>query len=149
MSEVLVQGLDESSSPCGTVERRAWVRFPTRLKGACQPIPLPHAADPESQWRGKVVNLSASGLCLHLVRRFEPGTPLIFELPNPTGASSWMLTGRVARIAPSTGADWALGCQFDIPLTAEQLKALLDITGTDLASAESKDHAANPYAQRS
>ena len=128
MSEVVVQVTQEGSPSPEIGERRAWVRFPTSLDGACQPIPLHHASDPANEWQGRVVNLSASGLCLHLVRRFEPGTPLIFELRGPPGGSTYILTGTVARVVGPKGAGWVLGCQFDVPLAAEQLNALLRTT---------------------
>jgi len=129
MSELTVQPMPASSPSPPVIERRAWVRYTTSLDGSCQPIPLHHGPAQEGWWQGKVVNLSATGLCLNLVRRFEPGTPLIFDLPQSIKGSTWTLTGKVVRVAGPAGGGWLLGCQFDIPLTEVQLSDLIQTTG--------------------
>jgi hypothetical protein len=115
--------VETTARQSGRADRRVWVRYSSERKGTCQPVPMPTAAQPEGQWGAQVRDISAGGVCLHLRRRFEIGTPLILEFPGVNGAN-WTVTVKVARVAAERGG-WLIGCKMDAPLSNEDLKMLL------------------------
>lgn len=115
--------VETTSRPSGRADRRVWVRYPSERKGTCQPVALPTAPQPEGQWGAQVRDISAGGVCLHLRRRFEVGTPLVLEFPGANGGNC-TVTVKVARISAEHGG-WLIGCKLDTPLSDEDLKTLL------------------------
>jgi hypothetical protein len=105
-------------------DRRVWVRFPCRLGSTCGPVPLPTAPNPETQWSAEILDLSAGGFRLSLIRRFEAGTPLIIEVRGSSEDSTHTATAQVVHVAPRPGGGWQMGCQFDSPLSEEELERL-------------------------
>src|SRR5262249_33224157 len=69
-------GPGATPKPTGTLERRAAVRFATTLEASCQPT----GRVKERSWSGEICDISSTGVCLLLRRRFEPGTILTAEL---------------------------------------------------------------------
>ena len=109
-------------------DRRAWVRYPCDLKSSCEPVPLPTASQPEWKWAAEIRDISVAGAGLVLARRFEPGTPLFIDLASRGDGTPCTLSVRVARLASLPMGGWLLGCQFDTPLSEEDLKSLLAAT---------------------
>ncbi len=114
--------VETTSRPAERADRRVWVRYPSERKGTCQPVALPTAGQPEGQWGAQVRDISVGGVCLHLRRRFEVGTPLILEFPGVNGDKR-TVTVRVARVTAERGG-WVIGCKMDSPLSEEDLKML-------------------------
>jgi serine/threonine protein kinase len=81
------------------IERRAHVRFGSRLKGTCRPL----AAERKWSWTAKVRDISASGVGLLINRRFEPGTVLRVKLPG--AASRRLYLVRVVRVQAHSPPD--------------------------------------------
>jgi hypothetical protein len=102
-------------------ERRAWVRYPCELDSACQPL----AGSRESQWPGKIRNLSRGGVAVTLSRRFEVGTLLAIDVQGQAEAVLGTVLARVVRIAPQDDGSWLLGCTLTKPLNEDDLKTLL------------------------
>jgi PilZ domain len=102
-------------------ERRAWVRFPCELDSACKPL----AGSRESQWLGKIRNLSCGGVAITLSRRFEVGTVLSIEVQGKAEAILGTVTARVVRVASQGDGSWLLGCTFTKLLSEQDFKALL------------------------
>jgi serine/threonine protein kinase len=95
-------------------------RFPSERSTACRVL----QRQPDKKWNGQVVNLSESGLCLELGRRFEPGAMLTVVLKGGQLPRSF-LVARVIWVKVVEEKKWHLGCEFDKPLSEVELKELL------------------------
>jgi serine/threonine protein kinase len=98
---------------------RAKARFPSRRGTFCKPL----QRAPDNSWGGQVVNLSETGLCLELSRRFEPGALLTIVLEG-TEASRRSVVARVVWVHKDSPKKWTLGCKFDNPLCDFEVEAL-------------------------
>src|SRR5689334_3240790 len=112
--------------PCPGGERRASLRYPvsTPVKSFCQPQGC-GAANEDCWWQARVRNLSADGIGLALLRRFEPGTDLAIEMESAAGGPPpLLLRARVVRAEP-LARGWLIGCVFPDRLSEDHLLALL------------------------
>jgi hypothetical protein len=106
-------------------ECRAWVRHPLVVSGLCEPVPARSADQAELKWQAQVRDVSANGLSLWLLRRYEPGAALFLELEGADGVRrSIGVTARNVR--PDASAGWVVGCQFVRPLSDDEMRALLE-----------------------
>jgi hypothetical protein len=99
---------------------RVFERFACDAPASCQP-----SADWGVEWSGQVRDVSAGGLCLVLMRRFEPGVHLAVELPGTDGTASSTILARVVHVRTEPGGFWALGCRFVNPVGEGAVQALL------------------------
>ncbi len=99
--------------------KRATERFISERTTACKP--LQRFAD--RAWSGQVRNISQSGLCLELSRRFEPGALLTVVLEGPE-SSRRTVVARVMWVRQDVPKKWTLGCQFDRPLCEFEVEGL-------------------------
>jgi hypothetical protein len=111
---------DNVAAPAGK-DRRAAVRFSTNLETCCQPT----CRIKERSWSGRIQDISATGVCLLLRRRFEPGTILTAELHGAGESITKTLLIRVLRVQEQARRRWSIGCAFDRELSDLELKALL------------------------
>jgi hypothetical protein len=111
-----------------TPDERVWVRHPTKLPSACEPIALPTASQPEMRWRAEACDISAGGIGLAVERRFEKGSTLIVELRSRHGGVH-TLTVTVVHVRPRERG-WVLGCQWATPFTEKELEAFLPSPGS-------------------
>lgn len=101
------------------VDRRAFVRYGSQLKGSCRAL----SADRKHRWTAQIRDISASGVGLILNRRFEPGTVLRVKLPGLSSRRLFLV--RVIRVQKHEDRTWIVGCVFPRPLTEEEVKSLL------------------------
>jgi len=102
-------------------DRRAAVRFSTNLETSCQPT----CRIKERSWSGRIQDISSTGVCLLLRRRFEPGTILTAELHGAAQSITKTMLVRVLRVQEQARRRWSIGCAFDRELSELELKALL------------------------
>jgi serine/threonine protein kinase len=102
-------------------ERRASVRYSASLEASCQPT----SRLKERCWSARIQDISSSGVCLILRRRFEPGTVLTAELQGKTDTITKTLLVHVMRVHEQSPRKWSVGCAFDRELNDFELKALL------------------------
>jgi serine/threonine protein kinase len=102
-------------------DRRAAVRFSTSLETSCQPT----CRIKERSWSGRIQDISSTGVCLLLRRRFEPGTILTAELHGAAQSITKTMLIRVLRVQEQARRRWSIGCAFDRELSELELKALL------------------------
>jgi serine/threonine protein kinase len=122
---VAVLSANPASSPQGKKaanddERRLSKRFPSQRATSCFAL----ARTVGKAWRGRVVNISETGVCLELRRRFEPGAMLTFALEGPLH-SRQSLVIRVMWVRKAGESSWQVGCQFDAPLCDMEVLDLL------------------------
>lgn len=104
-------------------ECRVSERYPCDVAATCQP---PSAwKNGGRAWPARVQDMSTSGLCLVLGRRFEPGAGLAIEVPGADDGSSSTLLARVVHVRAVGGGSWALGCSLVSPLSDEELESLV------------------------
>jgi serine/threonine protein kinase len=109
----------ESRSPAP--ERRASIRYASRSEASCQPT----SRAKERCWSARIQDISASGVCLILRRRFEPGTVLTAELQGAGEKTKKIVLVHVRRVQAQSPRKWSIGCTFDRVLEDFELKALL------------------------
>jgi PilZ domain len=82
----------------------------------------------EVGWHGRVRDISRGGIGLLTSHRFRPGTELAIDLRDRADAVVRTVRVRVVH-STATYADgnacWMQGCEFDAPLSEEELQALL------------------------
>jgi serine/threonine protein kinase len=101
--------------------KRAKQRRPSKRLTSCHIL----ARSVSKGWRGRAINISETGVCLEIRRRFEPGANLTFTLGDP-GQSRNSLIVRVMWVRQVSARVWHLGCRFDHPLCDFELKDLLE-----------------------
>jgi serine/threonine protein kinase len=101
--------------------RRAKQRRPSKRLMSCFIL----ARSVGKRWRGRAINISETGLCLELHRRFEPGANLTFTLGDLDQHRN-SLIARVMWVRQVSAKVWHLGCRFDEPLCDFELKDLLE-----------------------
>ena len=102
-------------------DQRAWVRFPCRVKAACQLV----SGVPEPPWPVEVLNISPSGIGLRVERPVETGALLSLDLQDVTGRVTTSMLACVVHVEEPRDGRRALGCNFIRELTDEELQALL------------------------
>jgi hypothetical protein len=83
-------------------------------------------AGTDTDWAGRVRNLSRGGLRLLLPRRFEPGTLLQIEVESVRDGDPVPLLARVIHVGPEAPGVWAVGCAFLRELGRDDLEALVN-----------------------
>jgi serine/threonine protein kinase len=101
-------------------ERRATVRYPSRLRGSSRAI----GGEKGRWWAARVPDISAAGIHLLMERRFEPGSVLLVELHHEAGQPQRTVLVRVVRVKEQPGRKWSLGCVFDYCMSEADVKAL-------------------------
>jgi hypothetical protein len=116
-------GRKAESSACLQVERRAYVRLACDLSASLRES----GSLQDVGWPGRVRNISQGGVGLLLTHRFRPGTNLDIELRDGSGRLLRTVRARVkhasARLVEGNYC-WRLGCEFDQPLTEDELREL-------------------------
>jgi hypothetical protein len=115
----------ENATTSSGRERRIWARYPASIEGICQPVAAETATEPEMGWPGEIVDISSGGIALSLGRRFQPGTPLVIELPSANDEPSRFLQVRIIHAKPDPNGQWIHGCEMRIQLSDEDLQAFL------------------------
>jgi serine/threonine protein kinase len=111
----------EKKERASSIDRRAAVRYPSGISSSCQPT----SRVKERAWSGKVQDISSTGVCLILGRRFEPGTILTAELQGKRRGSRSTRLIRVLRVFEQTKGKFFVGCAFQRPLSDSELKVLV------------------------
>ena len=104
-------------------DRRASVRISSHLAATCGL----GARSRDPMWPGKVQDISQGGIGLIVQHRFRPGTALMVDVRESTGAV--LRTLRVSVVHATAILDagnpcWLLGCVLDHPLDEEEFSAL-------------------------
>jgi serine/threonine protein kinase len=100
-------------------ERRVAIRHASNFETSCLPIEKRR----NNGWSGRAVNISASGICLSVVRRFEVGTVLTVDIKGRDSRLAHSFLLRVAWVKKS-GELWHIGCAFDRKLSDIELREL-------------------------
>jgi hypothetical protein len=89
---------------------------------SCQP-----AAANEPRWDATIEDISKSGLCLRLRRRFEPRSGLAVELPGD-GQEGYTVYVKVIHVRSDGDGFWYLGCRFMSELSEDELRRLVGLS---------------------
>ena len=125
MSEQTALLSEEQVKMFGGKERRVWARYPASIEGVCQPVAAETATEPEMSWPGEILDISSGGIALALARRFQPGTPLVLELPGVDEEPSRFLQVRVVHAKVQENGQWIHGCELRVQLTNDDLHTFL------------------------
>ncbi len=114
-------------------ERRAATRHACQISTQCEARVPPR----ELSWRGEISDISATGLGLHLRRRFEPGTILAIQLPAPVGA----VLARVVHVRQETRG-WFMGCELAECLSETTARAVAERSWERPMESDARSHEA-------
>jgi serine/threonine protein kinase len=103
-------------------ERRALVRYPSPAEASCWPVT---EAGKKAVLVSRVQNISDTGVCLRLSRRFEPGTLLGLELCSKGPCATRFVLVRVQWAKRGPGKTWRIGCAFERSLLDFEIAAWL------------------------
>lgn len=102
-------------------DRRAAERFPVSVNAACNFMsPVVENFGPV-----KIKNVSSDGIGLIVSRKVDVGQLLAVGLSNPTQKFTKTALVRVVHVTPQAGGSFLIGGVFDVPLTYEELRALV------------------------
>ena len=107
------------------VDRRLTTRYPLAVGGCAVVGTSVHAGGDEDRWPLVVTDVSETGFCIRLARRFEKGAALSVELVVGGDQPPRLLPVRVVRVSEERAGHWVHGCALETPLPAAELKALL------------------------
>ena len=112
------KGVDESDSDPS--DRRRALRYPTTLGASCRSVHEAHR-----RWSAEIQDISTTGVCLRLNRRFERGTVLVVEVLDEQSQPISMLYVKVLWVREIAAKKWETGCTFNAPLDSDQLETYL------------------------
>jgi hypothetical protein len=104
-------------TPSPAAERRRWIRYPANLGTFWQTV-----TGQEICYSARVQDLSQGGVRLLVNQRFEPGTLLRILLNKAVEA-------RLVHATPTPDHKWALGCEFTMVLSEQEVESLLQNSG--------------------
>jgi hypothetical protein len=103
-------------------ERRLRVRYASDLPALCQRTD----AEVHDIWlRGKIQNISVSGIRLLLNRPFMANSLIVIEPFQAKDTPPRVFEARVVYVGKHERAGWIMGCEFINRLTQEEMKSLL------------------------
>jgi serine/threonine protein kinase len=103
-------------TPTATRDRRAKKRHCSQQPATSNKLQEPC----EEPWASKVIDISQTGVCLELNRRFERGVLLTILLePGPTAQRS--VVARVTWVKQLAPSSWKTGCRFAMPLSEAEM----------------------------
>jgi serine/threonine protein kinase len=89
-------------------ERRAAVRYVWNARGACRAV----GAERRPRWKAVVQDISTTGICLQVNRRFDSGAVLLIEIEGKPSLRPRRLVARVVRVDQRSPRKWLIGCSF-------------------------------------
>ena len=116
------------SIPKSGADRRRTPRYPLAV-GGCAVIHTSVHPDgqAEDRWPLVVTDVSATGFCIRLARRFEAGAELTVEIALQPDRPPQLLPVRVVRVHKERAGHWIHGCALGASLPAAELKSLLKL----------------------
>jgi hypothetical protein len=105
-----------------TSERRAWIRFRTRAPEVYWQL---FGAKEMDFWPAQLLNVSTRGIGLILDRAVATGTVLTFKFSKTDLKTKGYLV-RVKHVSPLDGGKFKVGATFVVPLSDDQLHALVE-----------------------
>jgi hypothetical protein len=108
-----------------SAEGRVWLRHQCELTTTCQPVAARGPDDP--QWDARIRDISAGGIGLVVIRRFERGVSLAVEIPAEGDYVGDTLLARIVHVRAMPGEGWMLGCAFVSPLSEETVAKLVQL----------------------
>src|SRR5437588_1865722 len=104
--------------PRAQVERRAAVRYAWNARGACRAV----GGERRPRWQAIVQDISVTGICLQVNRRFDPGAVLVVEIEGKPSLRPRRLVARVVRLDQRSPRKWLIGCIFLRQLPEEAVR---------------------------
>jgi serine/threonine protein kinase len=101
-------------------ERRANERYEVEVAGSCR------AAGTGRRWASAVMDISTTGMCVQVSRRFEPGSVLEFAILVDPNDSAINQLACVRWIKAVDSKAWLLGCEFAQEMSREDLETLFN-----------------------
>jgi eukaryotic-like serine/threonine-protein kinase len=115
-------GREEEAGPAADPkDRRRAVRYPTHLEASCRSV-----HEVRRRWGAEVQDISTTGVCLRMGRRFEQGAVLAVEVLDEQSQSTSTLYAKVLWVRKTAAKEWETGCAFNSPLDAGELDTYLN-----------------------
>jgi serine/threonine protein kinase len=101
-------------------ERRASERYEVEVTGNCR------AAGTGKRWASAVMDISTTGMCLQVNRRFEPGSILEVAMSLNPDDSEVNQLAHVRWVKAADSKAWLLGCEFVNQMSSADLETLFN-----------------------
>jgi hypothetical protein len=102
-------------------ERRDARRYPIAIDALCRQVLGRTDAN-----AAEIQDISATGACLQMRRRFEVGTVLAVQLLDEPGVAMAPILARARWVRQAPDQRWQVGCAFHCPLTEDELTRLVE-----------------------
>lgn len=125
--EPVTEACAEMPEPCSTPDqappdtqknRRKQRRVSVRFGACCSTT----ERNPVARWRAFAIDISATGICLEVQRRFEPGAVLAIRMGDKKLARRVFLA-TVIWVKKRSARVWQLGCRHESTLSDEDLNS--------------------------
>jgi hypothetical protein len=109
------------------LEKTVWTRRRTEPRYQCGPatagrLDAPAEGKPVRAW---LLNLSTRGAGLLLEHPLGPAVNLVIHLKTGDQDRQYRLPARVIHVTNLVNGDWLVGCEFESPLSQDDLETLL------------------------
>jgi c-di-GMP-binding flagellar brake protein YcgR len=120
----------QTNAQINRTSRRGWRDLRATIRYRCAPatygrVFLNEEEEDHEYQRAWLADLSLSGVGLVMVRSIPVGHSIYILIRTPTTQQLLLLQGRVVHATQQVSGEWLIGCQFDRPLTREELDELL------------------------
>jgi hypothetical protein len=123
-SEMRIMGGEKT--PTGTLDQRAWLRYPA--KGSITYRPLP--GDEIAVRSAELVDLSPAGVGLIVDQNLEAGSAITLRLRRQDEKPDRSMLACVVYVADRPDGKWAVGCNFLHELSEKELNELVWRSGS-------------------
>ncbi len=101
-------------------DRRRAFRFPCVMTAMCSPL-----RGSQHPWQAIIADISLTGICLTLNRRFEQGAIVTVEIRDQCSRLLLSQCGKVCWVRQLNSRTWSFGARFSRPMNESELDALL------------------------
>jgi serine/threonine protein kinase len=116
------EGGEEAGGPdSDPSERRQAIRYPITLGASCRSV-----HEVRRRWSAEVQDISTTGVCVRLNRRFERGAVLAVEVLDEQSHPTSTLYVKVLWVREIAAKKWEAGCAFNSPLDPGELDTYLN-----------------------
>ena len=102
-------------------DRRAVDRFPVNAQTVCEFL----SPVLEDFGAVRIKNVSTDGIGMIVNHKLEAGLLLAVTLANPSRSFAKTLLTRVMHVTPQPGGAYLVGCEFQTPLTYDELTTMV------------------------